>query len=437
MSAGNALSWQLLRAVLSIYFSITVVVTLAQMGIEYFHTRNMIQTELAGVERTFYPALATALWELNTQQLEALQQGIVDLPLISSVRIVDASGREMTMSTQKSVLGAELTHSFQVTHPFEGNNVHLARITFEAADTVILDRLQLGYKMILVSALIKSTALTLLFIWAFRRRLGEPLGQLTAAVSAIDLDSLGRSRIDLKQVKENELSKLERAFNQMLSALDTERRTHDAHLEELNRNLEAQVIRRTGELAAANQRLEQLVRTDPLTGAANRRHFVEQADSEIQRARRRDAPSLSLLMIDLDNFKKINDTWGHGIGDDVLCNFALIAAQPLRSADLFARVGGEEFAVLLPDTNLEGAKEAAHRIIEATRQQCVVVGDDQVRYTISVGVATLHPHENNYDTLMNRADSALYRAKQLGRNRVEVEPTPTPQAPAQMAEGIA
>lgn len=419
MKAANTLSWQLLKSVLSIYFSITVVVTLTQMGVEYQHTRDMIQSELASVEQTFYPALATALWEINAEQLDALQQGILELPLISSIHIVDAAGREMSKTAQESVIGANIQHSFKITYRFDGQDVHLADVSFFAADTVAIDRLKLGYQMILLSALIKSTALTLLFIWAFRRRLGDPLAELTTAVAAIDLDSLGRSRIDLKQKEENELSKLEHAFNHMLNTLNSERRAHDANLEALNKSLEEQVAKRTKELEAANHHLQQLTRTDPMTGIANRRHFIEQADTEIQRARRTKCP-LSLLMVDLDNFKLINDKYGHATGDEVLCNFADTTTNCLRSIDLLARIGGEEFAILLPDTAAEGAREAAQRILASIRQQFIPHGDTQIRYSISIGVATLQKEDAIYESILNRADLALYRAKEMGRNRAEI-----------------
>lgn len=415
------LSWQLLKAVLSIYFAITLLVTLTQMGIEYMHTRNAIQNELASVERTFSPALATALWELNTEQLEALQQGIVDLPVISTMRVIDASGRELIKESMRSVLGGQIIHTFKLSYHFAGEDVHLAEVSFEAAGDVIFDRLRVGYQMILISALIKSTALTLLFLWAFRRRLAIPLQQLTDAVTAIDLDSLGdKYRLDLHQAQENELTKLESAFNRMLNRLEEERIAHDSALQEVNKGLEQQVAERTRELQAANQQLEQLVRTDPLTGAANRRHFVEQAQIEIQRARR-DNAALSLLMIDLDYFKRINDTWGHAAGDEVLRNFARIALAPLRATDLFARLGGEEFAVLLPNTGLDGAVEVALRIREAARQQSIDTSSGQIRYNVSIGAAVLADQETCYEPLLKRADAALYRAKEDGRNRVVAE----------------
>lgn len=415
---AQALSWQLLKAVLSIYFGITLLVTLTQMGIEYFHTRKAIETELSSVERTFSPALTTALWELNYEQLEALHRGIIDLPIISSMRVVDVSGRTLVNDSAQSLLGGQITHTFRLVHHFSGEDVFLADVSFAAAGEVVLDRLRIGFQMIAVSALIKSAVLTMLFLWAFRRRLGIPLQKLTDAVTAIDLDSLGdKHRLDLQQPQENELTKLENAFNRMLRRLDEERITHYSALEDLNKGLEQQVAERTRDLQHANQQLEQLVRTDPLTGIANRRHFVEQLQIEIQRAYRDKAP-LSLLMMDLDYFKRINDTWGHGTGDKVLSNFAHVVGTLLRTTDLLARIGGEEFAVILPNTDLDGAIEVASRILDAIREQTIDAGNGQIRYGLSLGAANLTDHDSGYESLLKRADDALYRAKENGRNQV-------------------
>lgn len=418
MSRMPSLSRQLLKSVLSIYFIITLTVTLVQMGIEYVHTRDTISAELKSTERTFYPALATALWELNSEQLQAITRGVVGLPIISSVRVVDASHRVLADMSKPGVPRMSISHTFRVTYRYSGMDVHLADVTFVTASDVVFNRVALGYQMIIVSALIKSTALALLFFWVFRRQLGQPLRQLTEALSLVDLDSLARQKVDFRQRDDNELSRLERAFNRMLTRLDDERHAHEAKLLEMNRNLEKLVAERTNELSLANSYLEQLVRTDALTGAANRRHFVERICTEIQRVRRTKAP-LSLLMLDLDHFKRINDRYGHGVGDEVLLNFADVVSSVLRAGDLFARLGGEEFAVLLPDAPLEGAAEVAERILEATKEQALRCNGAQIHYGVSIGAACFRPEDNSYEALLKRADEALYQAKRAGRGRIE------------------
>ncbi|MCL4555295.1 MAG: diguanylate cyclase [Gammaproteobacteria bacterium] len=285
----------------------------------------------------------------------------------------------------------------------------------------MLARLEVGFKMILVSALIKSTALTLLFLLVFRRQLANPLKSLKNAVSSIDLDSLSQlNRLDLQQKQVNELTELQSAFNQMLDRLEKERIVHYSQLEQVNANLEQQVFERTQALQQANQRLEQLASSDSLTGLANRRHFVEQIQIAIHRAQREMTP-LCLLMIDLDLFKNINDTYGHDVGDGVLKNFTQVAKKPLRATDLCARIGGEEFVILLPNTALESALQVAERVLQSVREQSIPIAQGTLTYSVSIGVSSLLPTETSYEAILKRADKALYRAKLEGRNRISIE----------------
>jgi diguanylate cyclase (GGDEF)-like protein len=164
--------------------------------------------------------------------------------------------------------------------------------------------------------------------------------------------------------------------------------------------------------------LEKLTRTDYLTQAANRRHFFEQGEREVSRALRYGS-DLSLLSMDLDHFKHINDKFGHAAGDLVLQNFASVANSHLRLTDVFARLGGEEFCLLLPHTDSAGAQTMAQRILESVRAQTVASEGGLVRYTVSLGISSLNPKIQNLSALLKASDLALYRAKGLGRDRVE------------------
>jgi diguanylate cyclase (GGDEF)-like protein/PAS domain S-box-containing protein len=156
---------------------------------------------------------------------------------------------------------------------------------------------------------------------------------------------------------------------------------------------------------------------DHLTGIANRRTFFEAAELEMERWRRFPRP-LSLIAIDADFFKKINDTWGHGAGDEVLRNLAQTLSANVREIDVVARLGGEEFAALLPSTDLEGAIRLAERFRSAVESQRVRSGDTDIRYTVSIGVASMEGGISGVDQLLKLADRALYAAKNAGRNRV-------------------
>jgi diguanylate cyclase (GGDEF)-like protein/PAS domain S-box-containing protein len=174
------------------------------------------------------------------------------------------------------------------------------------------------------------------------------------------------------------------------------------------------------------QRLELLAHTDPLTGVCNRRRFLALAEDELSRAVRHGQP-VALLMLDLDHFKAVNDQFGHAGGDSVLRAFVGSALGAMRQGDVLARVGGEEFAALLPQTGRDGALALAQRLLQQVRALQVPLDGQQVRITVSIGVA-LRPMAPgavvSLDALMAAADHALYQAKTGGRNRVVLADEP-------------
>ena len=171
-------------------------------------------------------------------------------------------------------------------------------------------------------------------------------------------------------------------------------------------------------LLELNDRLKQAALRDPLTGLANRRLLMERLEEEQERCRRGGEP-FSLAMLDVDHFKRINDAFGHDVGDRVLCLLAQAIGGQLRGYDLCARWGGEEFMLLLPDTRLEQARQLVERIMEAVRGLRLADIDEQLLLTVSVGLTAYQPHEA-LDRTINRADGELIRAKRSGRDRLQV-----------------
>lgn len=165
--------------------------------------------------------------------------------------------------------------------------------------------------------------------------------------------------------------------------------------------------------------LRRLATTDPLTESLNRRSLMLQAKEEVARARRYRRP-LSLLMLDLDHFKSINDQYGHDIGDEALKETARRCSEMLRHSDLFGRYGGEEFLIVLPEADIQQALTTAERLRAALEAQPVSLAEGTLSLTISIGCASLWVGaDDNLDQLLKRADIALYQAKASGRNRVE------------------
>lgn len=238
------------------------------------------------------------------------------------------------------------------------------------------------------------------------------------------------------------------------------RRRIEAELEAARNDLELRVEQRTQTLVArneelsrlrlalemTNQRLKRLVSVDALTGIANRRHFDRALDREIRRTRR-DGQPLSLIFLDLDEFKRFNDSYGHSRGDDVLRQVAQTLNETFqRGGDFVARYGGEEFAVVLPGVDARRAGLYAERLRRRIWRLAIPYGESNVsdRLTISGGVATVSPPEiTTPGELLRSADAALYRAKCLGRNRIQsaaseikrVEASPAVEPPERRAVG--
>lgn len=173
------------------------------------------------------------------------------------------------------------------------------------------------------------------------------------------------------------------------------------------------------ERVAMMQEIEQQAKTDYLTGLSNRRYFIAFAERELERARRYQKP-LAILAIDVDFFKNINDNYGHSVGDLTLQKFAAVCNEVLRESDLLGRIGGEEFAILLPETDAHQAQEISERLRKSLSECRVTLPDTgiSVQFTVSIGVTLFTGGATDIDDLLNRADTALYQAKHNGRNQV-------------------
>ena len=173
------------------------------------------------------------------------------------------------------------------------------------------------------------------------------------------------------------------------------------------------------ELEESREEIHNLAITDDLTQIFNRRHFFELADRELERSRR-SGRSLAIVLFDIDDFKGVNDSHGHLAGDRILQEMCRACQVVVRPYDVFARFGGEEFIFLLPDTDELRAKAFAERLRQLVAEHVVSFNGTNVQMTISIGTATYNSTEDTLDDLISRADSALYKAKEMGKDRLEV-----------------
>lgn len=232
------------------------------------------------------------------------------------------------------------------------------------------------------------------------------IGRINRVVQAVGEGQLGE-RVDMAQI--GIMRPLAEGINAMVARIAT-----------TQEELQQQITQATQELRDQKDAAELAARTDSLTGVASRRAFSEAAEAEMQRALRYRS-ELSLLMMDLDHFKVVNDTHGHVTGDAVLVSFAQTVQQLVRKVDMVARLGGEEFVVLLPNITAEQATALAERIREAVYTSRLHVEGKPVQFSVSIGVAQFDRRELSLAGWMARADAALYQAKEQGRNRVVLE----------------
>jgi len=179
------------------------------------------------------------------------------------------------------------------------------------------------------------------------------------------------------------------------------------------------IIASQAAISLENAKLFKLATIDGLTGLVVPRYFHLLLDNEIERSRRFDRP-VSLLMIDIDNFKQFNDTYGHLQGDEALKSVAQLLRDNIRRIDVAARYGGEEFVLILPETNAEQALEAGEKIRRGIEAQCIPYDRSQLQVTVSIGVATIPYHALEKKSLIASADEALYTSKRNGKNRITV-----------------
>lgn len=285
-------------------------------------------------------------------------------------------------------------------------------------------------------SLVSSILLALLFGQILSAMVVKPVRMLIARCRAI---TKGDPDERVQIHSGDELEELVDAFNAMSRQLTESRREAEEarrSLEHARDLLEVRVTERTRDLMQANERLlhevaeraraeEQLAlvaRADPLTGLMNRRAMLEQLEYQALRFQRHDTP-FTLILADLDHFKSINDTHGHDIGDQALVEVADQIKECLRSQDLAARWGGEEFLILLPDTDLDGGLRVAEDLRESIAARALTVVQEALRLTLSLGVAAYGTGQG-LSACIKAADTALYQAKVQGRNRVVAAPPP-------------
>jgi diguanylate cyclase (GGDEF)-like protein len=428
------LAARLLRIIFGCYFIVTLVVTCVQLAAEYRHTQQRLDQEIGAMEHTFGPGITGALWRFNGEVLGSIVTGVKALPIVIGVKVEDEQGKLLrAIGTVNDAAGKRMeagpngelvpapapgilfdrmfSRNFAAVYVDEAGERHpVGRWTVYSSQQVVVRQVAYGFFLILVNSVIKTLALWFIFLYVIKRTLGQPLRQMSDFVGQLNIDNIGDRHFVLKDKGKHELHQLTDKLNQMAGTLRksvAENAELYAELKEMNRTLESQVAERTREL-------QRVASTDMLTGLHNRRKLDEVLGYEVERVHRYGG-GLAVILLDIDHFKQTNDSYGHPAGDRVLAAVATILRSGARSIDSVGRWGGEEFMVICPQTELDGACALAEMLrLRIAAAEFPEVG----RKTCSFGVAALGRDET-LPGLVARADAALYRAKQGGRNAVE------------------
>lgn len=391
---------------------------------------NSMRNELQLIDQVFRATLSKAIWEMDRDTLQtqldsatrAEAVGLIELRILREGRPPEVIRHEAPGFREDSrapELQQVLTYA-----PYPGAEERIGELCLVGRESRLWAELIDDVTSILLAQLLQSLVIAGLIMWLFNRSVTVHVRHIARHLSQLSPTSLTKHlRLVRSPRHADELSMLESGINALQDKLATylERQNHAEQALAAHRDsLAEQVEERTAELRAANERLHDLNRRDPLTGLANRRHFDETKELELRRARRQSQP-LSVLMCDVDHFKLYNDSYGHAAGDRCLCQIAdLLSSLFSRSGELVTRLGGEEFVILLPGVNAEQALECAQRLQAALAELHIAhrASETAQHVTLSIGIAQLETEPDDFETLMRRADDALYRAKRLGRNRI-------------------
>jgi diguanylate cyclase (GGDEF)-like protein len=412
-----------------------IIFTLAAVAVRTWsawrHDLAAMRAELTLIDKVFQRTLAKALWELDQEELQTQLDSLAQVSPVGRVELrVLRAGRspEILLREQPGAEPSTLAPSLRrqlVFEPYAGARETVGELTLEGDERVLWARLRGEVASIVLTQLIQSVLLAGLIMWLFNSTVTVHVRRIARHLNQVTPGNLQHAlRLDRQVAHPDELSLLETGVNQLQGKLSEylARQARDELDLAAHRDRLAELVdERTAELRSANAQLQTLSRSDPLTGLANRRHFDEVKELEFRRAQRLGQP-LCVLLCDVDYFKRYNDAYGHAQGDACLQLVAEVLTQTFaRAGELIARIGGEEFAVLLPGSDAAQAHEAAERLRAALALQGIPHIDSEVapHVTLSVGLAQFDASTMDcFETLLNQADKALYRAKHLGRDQV-------------------
>jgi c-di-GMP phosphodiesterase len=407
--------------VVLIALSLGIIFGVLQVYLDYFNVHSEFDKGIWDTLSSLKKPATQAAYHLDPVLADEVVQGLFNYPAIHKISLFDEQGNILASDQRPleksrwrwiSEISFRGREHFSLPLRSDEGEQKLYGLLEVFIDPHVLAKgfLERAY-VVLLSGLLRNLLLAMIIFFLFQYLVNKPLAKMAKTLTQVDPQNPEGTRLLCpKGHEQDELGQLACSTNELITHI----------CERVNER--QQMLEKLANAAEENARLLRLATTDGLTGLYIRRYFEVRYEEEYRRAQRYRDP-LSLLMLDIDHFKGINDNYGHQFGDKVIQKVAQIIIEQVRAEiDFPARYGGEEFIVLLPHTKREGACSLAERIRRACADYVFILGEQSLHVTLSLGVATLH-HNNapgcNPEVLIERADKALYRAKENGRNRVE------------------
>ncbi len=243
----KSISFQLLKKVFAIYFSMTIIITAIQIFIEYQETKSIIQKDLAALETTFAAPLKEAIWDIDNTQINSIATSIYNLSFVKELLITDINGN-IIINNKKNEAKNTFSHQFNIFKEYDGKKTLLAKVTISSDQDAVMDVVKTGVYLLVISAVVKSLLLWLLFLWAFKRYLAKPLESITSQIEMMDFENIGKQKLFVKTKKDNELDILQISFNAMMAKLEDQKNIISKTEQEYVGRLEQVVKERTAEL---------------------------------------------------------------------------------------------------------------------------------------------------------------------------------------------
>lgn len=401
---NSRLSFALLKKILLITCVITSILTVVQLLLSYLDEKEALSKFLSELETVHSEALARNVFEINNAAAQSIIDGMLSYDAIGyvSVSIKEQDGVKIIEAGERTSSAAVASRQFPIIFVLANLAMPVGTVEIQSDANYLYDHIKQSFFVILTTQIIKTFLVSGILLILFHR------------VIISRIDAIHRWLVSYSAEDNFTPLAFTKSSNDEIDELKDEINIVGKSLQRSTQELEILVEQRTEELKKANLKLEKLAYTDSLTGVANRSALLNKSEEELRRSRRL-GYDMGVMMLDLDNFKSVNDNYGHDAGDKVLKSVAQAVNNSLRKDETLGRLGGEEFVVIVHGADKVGMQQLAKRIQDVISLQDFSFLREGYSVTVSIGYTKVEKNEQ-FKSALKRADSHLYTAKANGRN---------------------